>query len=66
MDAPAAARYTVAQSQLSPPVYLSLPDRAGHPPVSLRLVGDSFPAAQTGGGGAVAAAARRQVLRRVC
>lgn len=38
------------------------PDRAGHPALSLRLLGDALPAAQAGGGGAVAAAAGRQVF----
>lgn len=38
------------------------PDRAGHPALSLRLLGDALPAAQAGGGGAVAAAASRQVF----
>uniref|UniRef100_A0AAQ4NVQ9 mitogen-activated protein kinase kinase n=1 Tax=Gasterosteus aculeatus aculeatus TaxID=481459 RepID=A0AAQ4NVQ9_GASAC len=40
-------------------------DRAGHPALPLRLVGNAVPAAEAGGGGTVATTSRRAVLPRV-
>lgn len=40
-------------------------DRAGHPALSLRLLGDALPAAQAGGGGALTPAAPRALLQGV-
>lgn len=48
-------------------VVLSLsPDRAGHSPLPLRVLGHPLPAAQASGGGAVAPAACRPLLQGVC
>lgn len=40
-------------------------DRAGHPALPVRLVGDALPAAEAGGGGTLAPASRRPVLARI-